>query len=83
MTRACPCPTPPEDEWSCAGNHSGDLNGTADASKAEAIMMLSCMMRDKEGRRIGYRMPAALAVAIVNAFGCGDPETYALSRRRW
>ena len=72
---------PSADDWSCCGNHSGDLDDQPEAHKVEAVLMLSRMMRDTQGNALAYRMPAALAVAIVNAFESGDPVTYARSRK--
>lgn len=46
-----------------------------EACLAERVMVLGRLLRDKEGRRIGYRMPPVLALAIVRAFRA-DPMAY-------
>jgi hypothetical protein len=71
---------PASDDWTCCGNHAGDLDSQPEAAKVEAVIVLGSLMLDAGDRAVMYRMPPALAVAIVNAFESGDPVTYARSR---
>ena len=71
----------PGDDCICAGNHAGDLDGLGhEAEKVEAVMILAALTTDAEGKPVAFRLPPAIAVAIVNAFESGDPVRYAKSR---
>jgi hypothetical protein len=73
----------PEDDWICCGNHAGDCESSPEnAAKVEAVMMLARMTTDAEGLAVPFRLPPAVAVAIVHAFESGDPALYVNSRLR-
>lgn len=65
----------------CGGYRPDDLIACdeATAKRAEAVMMAAMAVCDEEGRRAPYRMPPALALAIVDILAADDPIMFARS----
>lgn len=75
--------TPPEYEWSCGVVGPARVQKVSDAGGAdqiEAIMMLGTKLTDAEGRRLMFRVPPALAAAIVLMYADGPAKAVEFAR---
>lgn len=69
----------PEFSQSCGSVKPTDLAhvGEADANRIEAILMLARGIADKDGNRLGVRVPPAFALAVINCIGADNPQAAA------
>lgn len=60
----------------CCGSAAGDFDGTPKAMLVEALMALARCTEDGEDKVVMFRLPPAVAVAIIKAFETDDPLSY-------
>lgn len=69
-------------DWTCCGFSAGEFDDTEDSLKVEALIaMVGRGTRDEAGLRVFYRLPPAVAVAIIHAFQSGDIVGFAKEHR--